>query len=1225
MDGSRPGEAGVITWCNSLRLTMAKDSGRQFLHEQIQTEGFDFLDMYLENFLDGPRKEPVLELLKTPGRKKKAPTTTRSAVAAASKVQAVVSLPLEDGDAKENHGPINDFHKALLQVKDTKGKPKDVRDSETSRQPSEERPRPKPPAILAKLKTQRVVTVADSPAPEPAVEIRDTRPPLPSLPLEEPSPVHPPVHQAAKEDTAMEQVQQMAKELSMIEEDDELAERSRASFTVPPPAPSRDPNPTPDAMGILQPQNTIDPPSPDVMMEDELDIAPSPEPELQPADTTAASAHSFHDVPLSPQVPQSQSTSAHTAEFHTAPLPRVSIPPVPVEEEQYSHTAPLPATFSTVHEEFTVPLRDEPSAPVPGLSRKPSLAHFTGLPAPSPLRKSLRPVGDTATVPTAQAAAPAALGKRSSTSWLSKARETKALEITNKRSSTFGAAKRKSGEMLDAAHAVLRSLEEEERAPKTRRLSKSPEEADDEQSGKSQEASSSRSTAPPVEAHADENDTDVFTMLFKKKPEPRPGKSMGKSLGGIAAAALAEARAAAEVRVAERHKIELGVSNKSEDAAMDPEESSRRLSVSDLVPTSQGKGKEKSKDVPVFSLPTPAAVAADTSSSTTPPTSPPPSRNNTFIAPSGPVFSKPPAASTVRKDAPPGPPRDFKLPTTNPFSIPAAMALGMGTKFQPLSAQSSKASIFSDVVFDRQDNSPGWLPSTQDTSYSAAQSQSQSQGKTGADEHDELGDDDSWGMDEKFGPQHQWTPYGFTSANPDGKDDSMTWSTLPSQSTGRKGGDTTGYQPTQPFFTTSLPRTQEEEEQQGEEDRERGFAERLADAAREESQREEEAMEEADVAMEMTTMSRSGQTGGRAGCKPTVKLVQQASRSDSQQSMASMTSSASSSQDLGFFGQASKLVSSVLGGGKKVKPEVKSLQLAAAAAKRQQEEQDKKTTRLKEMENRRQQAMQRKADEEKARAQEEERKIKEDAERRKREREEHTDKRPIRPATSMSKRSEDDTMKRKLNAPAAQKPPSKEKKEVVPPRQTKPPSTAAAKSALKPALKQPAAGPSSNPVTPGAPKTAATKTVRHVPSANNLKAAAAPATGKGKAKEPAPAAGPSRPTAPAAAAPGPPRVASETIELPDINSEYSDSEDEDRPRRDLPDWAKSPDIAAALRQQSTMNPDDIFGAVAPLRMEDIFKTRHSRFRARTSSANWAGPDELTAAEEREYARRMGFK
>jgi len=105
-----------------------------------------------------------------------------------------------------------------------------------------------------------------------------------------------------------------------------------------------------------------------------------------------------------------------------------------------------------------------------------------------------------------------------------------------------------------------------------------------------------------------------------------------------------------------------------------------------------------------------------------------------------------------------------------------------------------------------------------------------------------------------------------------------------------------------------------------------------------------------------------------------------------------------------------------------------------------------------------------------------------------------------------------------------------------------------------------------------------------------------------------------------------PPVPSESIELPDINSEYSDSEDEDRVRTfDPPDWAQSPELRQALENQRTINPDDIFGAVRPLKMEEIFKTRTSRFRARTSSANWTGTDRLTMQEESEYARRMGFK
>ena len=107
--------------------------------------------------------------------------------------------------------------------------------------------------------------------------------------------------------------------------------------------------------------------------------------------------------------------------------------------------------------------------------------------------------------------------------------------------------------------------------------------------------------------------------------------------------------------------------------------------------------------------------------------------------------------------------------------------------------------------------------------------------------------------------------------------------------------------------------------------------------------------------------------------------------------------------------------------------------------------------------------------------------------------------------------------------------------------------------------------------------------------------------------------------------PGPP-IASELIELPEPNSEYSDSEDENRPRNfDPPDWAQSPELRQALESQRTMNPDDIFGAIRPLRMEDMFRTRQSRFRARTSSANWSGMDGLTEEEEGEYARRMGFR
>ena len=106
----------------------------------------------------------------------------------------------------------------------------------------------------------------------------------------------------------------------------------------------------------------------------------------------------------------------------------------------------------------------------------------------------------------------------------------------------------------------------------------------------------------------------------------------------------------------------------------------------------------------------------------------------------------------------------------------------------------------------------------------------------------------------------------------------------------------------------------------------------------------------------------------------------------------------------------------------------------------------------------------------------------------------------------------------------------------------------------------------------------------------------------------------------------PPLITSESIQLPEIDSEYSDSDDEDRKKNfDPPDWAQQTNVTSALESLSRVNPDSVFGAVQPLAIEDMFRTRTSRFSARTSSANWSGPDGLTKEEEEDYARKMGFK
>lgn len=60
MEITRSDHPGVLSWCNSIRLTIAQDPGRQFIDEQIQKLGFDFLDDYLDNVFKGPQFEYAL-------------------------------------------------------------------------------------------------------------------------------------------------------------------------------------------------------------------------------------------------------------------------------------------------------------------------------------------------------------------------------------------------------------------------------------------------------------------------------------------------------------------------------------------------------------------------------------------------------------------------------------------------------------------------------------------------------------------------------------------------------------------------------------------------------------------------------------------------------------------------------------------------------------------------------------------------------------------------------------------------------------------------------------------------------------------------------------------------------------------------------------------------------------------------------------------------------------
>lgn len=104
----------------------------------------------------------------------------------------------------------------------------------------------------------------------------------------------------------------------------------------------------------------------------------------------------------------------------------------------------------------------------------------------------------------------------------------------------------------------------------------------------------------------------------------------------------------------------------------------------------------------------------------------------------------------------------------------------------------------------------------------------------------------------------------------------------------------------------------------------------------------------------------------------------------------------------------------------------------------------------------------------------------------------------------------------------------------------------------------------------------------------------------------------------------------DNIELPEIQTDDEDDEDETRALGQA-SWADTPELRRELMKQETIDPLQVFGPPAPLKLEEVFKNkdRWNKFRARTSSANWSGTDRLTEDEirkdiaARERMRRDG--
>ncbi|KAG6381160.1 hypothetical protein JVT61DRAFT_5561 [Boletus reticuloceps] len=1169
-------ESGIHAWMASVRTSMATDPCRQLFEDQVQTHAFIFLDDYLEHILAGPKQGPMIDLVKTPGRKKNILRRTRAATMAALKVENATLLSL-DCDTSTKDVPVNSFHKALLQAKerstqDALDTSKSPTGSHSASNGSTQRMRGRP----------KSVQVADIPQVTASIE-----PELQAaMPLQHYS------ENPTSESSTPFPTSERGTELSVIAEGDESPERTHA-VTLP--------SFSALTFGQEEKRRTLPP---------GWTLKP-----FQPYHDSQGDPSSDEPYPISSPVnsddpiPLNFPYAAQPSEAgnHTEPLPSRPAINSPKDRERNAFTAPLPVIpiSNSIPYTFSVPLND--SSPK-ALTHKSGVAGFPMLPVPSPLRKSMRMVQEaliSSTLPT-PAPAPVPLGKR--TSWLMKAREAKAMEGTSSIPGTSAAVtstafprvstavKRKSGEMLGALAEP--DWDREQRKPKvakstdvgmmpliTKQTEKTGQLGLPSVQGESIASSSivAVTSVDHLESHTmnvDEQTTRLnsagegFIDLFKRTVEglgARAGKSMGRSLGGAAVAALVEARAAAEAKVAERNKV-------------DSESSDPEILGGDGLPDQELNWTRTHSDDQFSYVPAPGAEGAERRLSlsdltTTPPESPPLKGSSGFVKPAGPVFNKPPPPVFM----PPGS-KQFSITSGHPkefsfnrppsqFTLPVAVSLGIPPRLttpsdglrsfvqgtSQMASQPSQSGTSSEPIFHNRDGGPTWVSSAQDTQYTI-------------DSEPRERAVHNWPLEEKLAAAEPgWRPFDFSNVD---KED--TWSSIPTESPGP---------------TRSL------------------IAERNGDVATlsddevetngEEAEREQETVELSDDERSIAEASELAEGAPNA-------------RSASQMSIASDASS-SQSRD-GFFMQATKLVNSMLGG-KKAKPGLKSLQLAAAAAKRQHEEADKKTQRLKDMEARRQTAIAKKAEAEKARLLEEERKSKEEVEKRKREREENTDRRPLKLPTSTKKAEDDASKKRRVASetekkPESKKPSSKDRKDLVLPAKligtpaikpatqkgARATTTALVSSTAYNATQNALPAPSAKPVMPEA------KPFKVVPSSLK-KAKAKPQeddTGDKLPSTMVQSQMAARAKAQMQAAKLPtPEVPSESIELPEINSEYSDSGDEDRVRTfDLPDWAQSPELRQALQMQSTMNPDDIFGEIRPLRMEEMFRTRQSRFRAR---------------------------
>lgn len=111
-------------------------------------------------------------------------------------------------------------------------------------------------------------------------------------------------------------------------------------------------------------------------------------------------------------------------------------------------------------------------------------------------------------------------------------------------------------------------------------------------------------------------------------------------------------------------------------------------------------------------------------------------------------------------------------------------------------------------------------------------------------------------------------------------------------------------------------------------------------------------------------------------------------------------------------------------------------------------------------------------------------------------------------------------------------------------------------------------------------------------------------------------------------------VNGENIALPEIQTDSEDDSDSDSddaagPSNGgfrAPSWVASPALRDLLTQQQLVDPESVFGPIAPLRMDEVFKgakgDRIKNFRDRGSSARWVETGDAVTQEEKKRDQEM---